>query len=94
MLPLIGGRFEDAASTAEAVLDQQPNNLEALLVLAAAQRELGLERRARATAALVRDRFPAVDVESWLASNPYQDRDLVERWRQDLAVVGLIVEPA
>ena len=55
----MGGRLEQAASTAEAVLEYQPNNLEALLVLAAAQQEMGLERRARATAELIRDRYPA-----------------------------------
>ena len=42
----MGGRLEDAAGIAEAVLEHQPGNLEALLVLAAAQKELGLERRA------------------------------------------------
>lgn len=86
----IGGRYEDAVTTAEAVLERQPNNLEALLVLAAAQHELGLERRARATAGMVRDAFPAVDVDDWLESRPYQDRGLVERWKNDLRAVGLI----
>jgi hypothetical protein len=85
-----GGQMEQAAATAEAVLEHQPNNLEALLVLAAAQNALGLERRARATADLVRERFPAVDVASWIDSNPYQMEEVVERWKRDLAAVGLI----
>ncbi len=45
----MGGRIEQAAAMAEMVLEHQPHNLEALLVLTAAQVELGLDRRARAT---------------------------------------------
>jgi len=86
----IGGRVEQAASVAEMVLDFQPDNLEALLVLAAAQEEMGLHRRAQATARLIEERFPAVDVESWLDRNPYQDRALVERWRGDLVAAGVM----
>jgi adenylate cyclase len=86
----IGGRVEQAASVAELVLDYQPNNLEALLVLAAAQEEMGLHRRARATARLIEERFPSVDVGRWLDRNPYQDRTLVERWKEDLVAAGVL----
>lgn len=86
----VGGRAEDAAAIAESVLEFQPNNLEALLVLAAAQSALGMDRRARATAVLIKERFPAVDVEAWLARNPYQSREIVERWRTDLTAAGAI----
>jgi adenylate cyclase len=86
----IGGRFEDAVAAAEAVLEQQPHNLEALLVLTAAQQEMGLERRARATAQIVKDTYPALDVEAWVAERPYQDPELIERWRRVLGEVGLI----
>ena len=86
----MGGRAEQAASVAEMVLEYQPNNLEALLVLTAAQVEMGLDRRARATADQVKERFPAVDVEEWLDRNPYQDHDLVARWKRDLVVAGVI----
>jgi tetratricopeptide (TPR) repeat protein len=87
---LLSGRVERAASLAERVLEHQPQNLEALLVLTAAQVELGLDRRARATAALIRERFPTVDVAAWLEANPYQTADLVDRWRDDLTAAGLI----
>jgi class 3 adenylate cyclase/TolB-like protein len=87
---LVGGRPEQAASIAQAVLDHQPNNLEALIVLAASQAEMGLDRRARATAATIKDRFPAVDVEAWLDGNPYQDRELVDRWKGELLEIGAI----
>ena len=86
----IGGRVEQAASVAELVLDYQPNNLEALLVLAAAQEELGQHRRAQATARLIEERFPAVDVSSWLDRNPYQDRTVVDRWKEDLVAAGVM----
>lgn len=87
----VGGRLEEAASLAQRVLDYQPNNLEALLVLAAAQIELGLERRARATAELIKQRFPSIDVHSWLDKTPYQRREIVERWKEDLTSAGASV---
>jgi hypothetical protein len=72
---------------AEEVLDYQPQNLEALLVLAASQVELGLDRRARATVSLIHEKFPALDVAAWLDKNPYTNTDMVERWKNDLATV-------
>jgi adenylate cyclase len=86
----MGGKVEQAATVAEMVLDYQPQNLEALLVLAAAQVEMGLERRAHATAELIRERFPAVDVEGWLDNNPYQSHGLIEHWKEDLVSAGVI----
>ena len=49
-----------------------------------------MERRARATAETIKERFPNVNVEDWLASNPYQDREMMEAWRRDLVEIGLI----
>lgn len=86
----IGGRLEQAAFIAEEVLDYQPHNLEALLVLAAAQVELGLHRRACATTQLMRERFPSVDLEAWFDKSPYQSEEIVERWKGDLATAGAI----
>ena len=85
-----GGRIEQAASIAEAVIEHQPHNFEALLVLAAAQSELGLDRRAHATARQIRERFPSIGVEEWLDGNPYQDREVVARWKTDLTAAGAI----
>ena len=86
----VGNKTEQAASVAESVLEYQPNNIEALLVLAAAQVELGLDRRAEATASIVRERFPSLDVGAWLDRNPYQDHELMDRWKADLATVDLV----
>ncbi len=80
----IGGRVEQAAALAETVVEYQPHNLEALLVLAAAQVELGLERRAHATAETIRQRFPSADIEAWLEKTPFQSREIVARWKHDL----------
>jgi class 3 adenylate cyclase/tetratricopeptide (TPR) repeat protein len=86
----IGSRLDQAASVAERVLEHQPNNLEALAVLAASQHELGMERRAHATADEIRKRFPATDIATWLSQSPYQDDAIVSRWHHDLSAVGLI----
>lgn len=85
----VGERYEDAASTAEAVIEHQSHNLEALLVLTAAQSAQGLTRRATATADLVRDRFPTTTAAEWLKRNPFQEDDVIDRWRRDLAAAGL-----
>jgi hypothetical protein len=80
----LAGRLPAAGrprSGAEEALEYHPNNLEALLVLAAAQAEMGLERRARATAQLLRERFPTTDLEAWLEANPYQNAEIVHLWR-------------
>lgn len=86
----LGDRNEEAAMIAEGVLEYQPNNLEALLVLAAAQVELGMDRKSKATADLIRQRYPSVDVEAWLDKNPYQRKEIVERWKADLESSGAI----
>jgi adenylate cyclase len=86
----MGGRVEQAATVAEMVLEHQPQNLEALLVLAAAQVELGLDRRARATVELIRDRYPNVDIADWVDGNPYRSREMVSRWKDDLIAAGAI----
>jgi len=87
----VGEQFEQAAAVAEEVLEHQPQNIEALLVLAASQSRLGLERRARATGATILERFPGADPAAWIASNPYQDDQFVERWRHDLQDAGLVI---
>jgi adenylate cyclase len=85
----VGGRYEQAAAVAEEVLEFQPQNIEALLVLAASQSELGLDRRANATGDLIRERFPRANISEWLASNPYQDDQFIDRWKKDLEGAGL-----
>ena len=86
----MGGHLEQASQVAEAVVEYQPDNLEAMLVLAATQMELGLERRARATGQLIRERFPGVDIDAWIDDNPYQLPEAVERWKVDLRAAGAI----
>ena len=89
----LGNRLEHAVAVAESVLEYEPHNIEALLVLAGAQLELGLERRARATAERIREQFPTLDIDTWLARNPYQNRAMIDRWRSDLAELDLLPTP-
>lgn len=86
----VGGRIDQAASLAEMVLAYQPNNLEALLVLAAAQVEMGLIHRANATVNIIQKRFPSVDMQAWLDNKPYQISEQIERWKKDLANAGAV----
>ena len=88
----VGRKYEQASAIAEEVLDHQPRNIEALLVLAASQSHLGLARRAHATAAMIEERFPDADTAQWLASNPYQDDQFVSRWHEDLMSAGIITD--
>jgi adenylate cyclase len=85
----VGERYHEAAEVAERVVQAEPNNLEALLVLAAAQQGLGLPRRARATAATIIDRFPHVRCEDLAAHHPYRDPAILRRWGGHLAAAGL-----
>lgn len=87
----IGEMYEEAAAMADEILAHKPQNLEALFVLAASQVELGLDRRAHATVQLIGERFPDANVEEWLASNPYQNKQFIKRWQNDLAAAGLSI---
>jgi adenylate cyclase len=84
----VGERYHEAVEVAEGVVQADPNNLEALLVLAAAQQGLRLSRRARATVGTIIDRFPNARRGS-LASHPYRDPKILQRWNAHLAAAGL-----
>ena len=90
----VGNRVDQASAVAESVLEYQPNNLEALLVLAAAQVELGLQRRASATADRIRASHPNLNIAEWLKRNPYQDAETVNRLTEDFMAIDLIPEPS
>ena len=85
----VGARYHEAAEAAEGVLQADPDNLEALLVLAAAQQGLRLPRRARATAATIMHRFPRVRCDDLAAHHPYRDPAILRRWSGHLAAAGL-----
>lgn len=88
----LGDRLDAAGTITEEVIEHYPNNLEALMVLTAVQAEMGLTRRARATGAVIRDRFPAIDLQEWLTHHPYQDPAVIQRWRRALVLAGLLDE--
>lgn len=90
----MGGKIEQAASLAEMVLEHQPYSLEALLILTAAQLEQGMTRRAKATAQILKEHFPSLDVEAWVKKNPYTSQSFIKRWTKDLKSAGLIAQHA
>ena len=85
----VGERYHEAIQVAEWIVDRQPDNIEALLVLAAAQQALELTRRARATVAAVLDQHPDVRRDDVARRHPFQDPSIVERWTAHLAAAGL-----
>ena len=60
--------------------------------LAAAQVEMGLMRRSKATIDTIGKHFPSVDMDAWLEKNPYRVKALVKRWKEDLALAAAIDE--
>jgi tetratricopeptide (TPR) repeat protein len=87
-----GGQYEDAADTAERVLEADPDNLEALLVLGAAQQVLGLTRRARATVETIERLFPRLRHDVLWKHHPYRDPTIIDRWATHLSAAGLCLE--
>lgn len=85
----VGERYHEAARAAEAVVEHQPHNLEALLVLVASQQALGLTRRTRATVAALLDRFPDVRRDDLPDRHPFRDPRILRRWTAHLAAAGV-----
>lgn len=85
----VGERYHDAIQAAEWIVDRQPDNLEALLVLAASQQALGLHRRARATVEMLLERHPHVRRDDLPQRHPFRDPDILARWSAHLAAAGV-----
>lgn len=85
----VGERYHDAARIAEQVIGRQPDNREALLVLAASQQALGLVRRARGTVQMLLDRHPDVRRDDLPRRHPFRDAGIIARWSGHLAAAGL-----
>jgi hypothetical protein len=58
-------------------------------ILAAAQQALGLSRRARATAALIAERFPLMRRDELARWHPFRDPAVLDRWYEHLRVAGV-----
>lgn len=85
----VGQRYHEAIDAAEQTIAHRPHDLEALLVLAAAQQALGLRRRARATAATIIDAHPQTRRADLVAQHPFRDADVIDRWVRHLAEAGV-----
>ena len=84
----VGGKFQDTVDAAEPVF-HEASNLEAALLLAAAQQALGLERRAAATVADIRARHPEARRVDLRRSHPFQDQHQLELWIEHLEAAGM-----
>jgi len=85
----VGEQYQEAADNAAQVLEVMPDNLEALLVLAAAQAALGFDRRARGTAEIITAKFPAIRRADLARLHPFQDPAIIDRWTRHLEQAGL-----
>jgi tetratricopeptide (TPR) repeat protein len=77
------GRFEDAVKEAQSVLDRDPDNLDALIILAASLTVLGRSAEARQVATRIGGAEPGFKVAEFVAQEPFiegaQRRDLSEQ---------------
>jgi len=85
----VGERYHDAIDAAERLVDGGAETEETLLILAAAQQALGLERRARATAGLIAERFPGTRSSDLARWHPFRDPAVLERWHAHLRAAGV-----
>lgn len=80
----VGERYEDLIDVVEPLRGDGSADLEALLLLAAAEVAVGMPRRAGATLELARSRFPGTSPEEFVERQPFVDLEVVERWLRHL----------
>lgn len=80
----VGGRYEDLVDVVEPLRGDGSADLEALLLLAAAEVAVGMPRRAGATLDLARSRFPGTSTEGFVRHQPFVDPEVIERWHRHL----------
>ena len=83
------GRFEEAVAAAESSLRLKPEDVDPLLILAAAQVALGRLDEAREAAARVRRIEPDFDLDEFALSQPYRNPQNLERLLDRLREAGL-----
>ena len=82
-------RYSEAVSTAKEVLERDRDNLDALLVLTAANMALGQSDDADLGAKEVLRVEPDFNLDSFVSSQPYKDRQTIEQLIEMLKRVGL-----
>jgi TolB-like protein len=83
------GRFEEAIAAAHAVIEHNPDALDAWLVLTAAESALDNRPAAQAAAAEVQNLKPDLELSSYLDSQPYVGKERVELLENRLRWAGL-----
>jgi adenylate cyclase len=84
-----GGRFEEAAGAAGRALEIDQENVQALIILAAAQIRLDLSEQARGAVRRILQLQPELRLDTYASSQPYKDTAALERLLADLRAAGL-----
>jgi tetratricopeptide (TPR) repeat protein len=85
----VGRDYRMAASTAEGVISEREDHVDALLTLAASQAALGFERHASATLDHARSKRPSLRAAALREDLPYRDESTLERFIEKLEEAGL-----
>jgi len=80
----VGEPYEDLIDPVEPLHDDGSADLEALLLLAAAEVAVGMPRRAWATLELAQSRYPGAPIEAFVQRQPFVDPEVIERWHRHL----------
>ena len=82
-------RFEDALDAAEISFKADPNNLDALLLIVAANSSLGRSKQAQEAAHKILILKPEFTIETFAINHPYKDRSRLENMISQLQRAGL-----
>lgn len=82
-------RFKEALDAAEISFEADPNNLDALLLIVAANAALGRPEQAQEAAHRVRILKPEFTIENFATNHPYKDRNHLEKMVSQLKQSGL-----
>ena len=82
-------RFEEALDAAEISIETDPNNLDALLLIAAANAALGRLEIAKEAARKVLTLKPDFSIETFAKNHPYKDQSQLEKMIFQLQQAGL-----
>ena len=82
-------RYEDAIDTAKAMIELDQQNVEPYLIMAASQAALDRIDEARQTARAIKELEPQFELGEYAKSQPYKERDDLERFSAHLRTAGL-----
>jgi adenylate cyclase len=83
------GQYDESIAMAKKVIEKEPNDVMAYMVLASSYQLAGREEEARAAAGEILRINPASSLERWVKITPHKDRAVVERFIEALRKAGL-----